>query len=99
MLKFLEKKWKRQVLVSLSSDPLPEGQPVDRDSFFCLSKEIKRVSVRKLWKIDWSEFQDNCWQSPGIEGVAADAKAITVTVTELSCLKFKTVSVTVILRK
>ena len=37
MLKFLGTKRKRQLLRSLSSDPLPEGHPVDRDSFFCLA--------------------------------------------------------------
>ena len=36
VLKFLGNKRKRQLLRSLFSDPLPEGHPVDRDSFFCL---------------------------------------------------------------
>ena len=38
MLKFLGRKRKRQLLRSLSSDPLPEGHPVDRDNFFCPRK-------------------------------------------------------------
>ena len=37
MLKFLGKKRKRQLLRSLSSDPLSEGQPGYRDSFLCLA--------------------------------------------------------------
>ena len=36
MLKFLGKKRKRQLLRSLSSDPLSEGHPVYRDNFLCL---------------------------------------------------------------
>ena len=37
MLKFIGKKRKRQLLRSLSSDPLSEGHPVYRDTFLCLN--------------------------------------------------------------
>ena len=37
MLKFLGKKRKRQLLRSLSSDPLSEGHPVYRDTVLCLN--------------------------------------------------------------
>ena len=36
VLRFLGNKSKRQLLRSLFSDPLPEGHPVDRDSFCVL---------------------------------------------------------------
>ena len=44
MLEFLGKKRKRQLLRSLSSDPLSEGHPVYKDKFLCLRKGWQRVS-------------------------------------------------------
>ena len=61
MLEFLGNMKKRQLLRSLFPDPLPEGHPVDRDSFFCpiqlqqshvsddLSQERKFSPKRKFW--------------------------------------------------
>ena len=39
MLKLLGKKRKRQLLRCLSSDPLSEGHPVDRDNCLCLIED------------------------------------------------------------
>ena len=47
MLKFLGKKRKRQLLRSLSSDPLSEGHPVYRDNFLCLN--VKSYFKKGKW--------------------------------------------------
>ena len=52
VLKFLGNERKRQLLRSLFSDPLPEGHPVDRDSF-CLSYgQISYKTSRQKTKKD-----------------------------------------------
>ena len=46
--KFPGNKRKRQLLRSLFSDPLPEGHPVDRDSFLCLTISVRFRRFRAM---------------------------------------------------
>ena len=48
MQKFLGNRRKRQLLRSLSSDPVSEGHPVDRDNFSVLNETSKIECVAKI---------------------------------------------------
>ena len=53
MLKFLVNRRKRQLLRSLSSDPLPEGHHVNRNNFFCLIAGHCLVTHMGFGKSPW----------------------------------------------
>ena len=58
-LKFPGNTRKRQLIRSLFSDPLPEGHPVGRDSFFCLSG-FRRAQSTRTAKFDPRTLSRKC---------------------------------------